>query len=136
MTTAFRSAGITSALIAMGLLLPQLAPAIDLLVYNNNNNGPGSLRQAVTDNNGLSGGNTIIFSNTVTGTITLTTGELAIGTNLTIIGPGPDVLTISGNNASRVFNISGGTVAISGLTVANGISPYPQNGGGIFAAGA
>src|SRR5688572_11353325 len=108
--------------------------AIDLLVYNNNNTGPGSLRQAINDNNALGGGNTIIFSNTVTGTITLTSGELVISTNATILGPGPQVLTVSGNNASRVFNITGGTAAISGLTIANG-GVTNNSGGGIANTG-
>jgi hypothetical protein len=104
------------------------AGAIELVVRNNNNSGPGSLRQAIIDNNGLGGGNVIIFSNIVTGTITLTTGELGINTNVTIVGPGPQTLTVSGNNNSRVFNVSGGTAVISGLTIANGRADY---GGGV-----
>ncbi len=108
--------------------------AADLLVYNNNNSGAGSLRQAIADNNGLGGGNTIVFSNVVTGTITLFS-ELVISTNVTILGPGPNLLAISGNNNSRVFQISGNnTVAnISGLTITNGFAYY---GGGIWNLGA
>ena len=49
--------------------------AINLLVYNANNSGAGSLRQAILDNGNLGGGNTIIFSNVVAGTITLTSGQ-------------------------------------------------------------
>ena len=52
------------------LLLSARARAIDLLVYNNNS-GPGSLQQAVNDNNALGGGNTItfwpVFTNNVPG---------------------------------------------------------------------
>ncbi|MBL8208757.1 MAG: hypothetical protein JNM09_31295, partial [Blastocatellia bacterium] len=87
-----------------------------LTVTNLNDSGAGSLRQAITD---AVAGDTITFS--ITGTITLAS-ELAINKNLTIQGPGVNALTISGNSASRVFNISAGNynVAISNLTIANG----------------
>ena len=51
----------------------------------------------------------------------LTGGELVINKNLDIEGPGANKLTVSGNHASRVFDIGGGvTVTIAGLTIANG----------------
>ena len=54
-------------------------------------------------------------------TITLTGGVLNIDKNLTINGPGAHLLTVSGNNATRVMNINSGlTVALSGLTISNG----------------
>ena len=37
--------------------------------------------------------------------------------NLNIAGPGAALLAISGNHASQVFFISGGTVSIDGLTL-------------------
>jgi hypothetical protein len=95
--------------------------------------GPGSLRQAILD---TPAGGTVDFDPALTGTITLTTGELAIDHSLTIDGPGADVITVSGNHASRVFNIiaSAASVAISGLAIADG---RPQaNGGGIYNSGA
>src|SRR4051812_23886530 len=59
-------------------------------------------------------GDTINFS--VAGIITLTNGELAVLRNLTILGPAGGI-TISGNNASRVFNMNVGTTnSIFGLT--------------------
>jgi parallel beta-helix repeat protein len=73
-------------------------------------------------------GDTIDFS--VTGTITLSSNQLEILGNsrhLTINGPGPAQLTISGNGASRVFFV-GATVALSGMTIANGLAT-PQFGG-------
>ena len=102
--------------------------------------GFGSLRQAIADAN-PAGGDTINFS--VTGTITLTSGELFIGKDLTISGPGAASLAISGDfpiggdpiytSTSRVFAIgSGTTVAISSLTIQNGTGNY---GGGINNAG-
>src|SRR5262249_332844 len=78
-------------------------------------------------------GDTIDFA--VTGTITLTSGELFISKNLTIQGPGAGQLKISGNHASRVFNISSGfAVALNGLTIANGGHPLDP-GGGIYNLG-
>ena len=38
------------------------------------------------------------------GLIALTGGELVITTNATIVGPGPEILAVSGNNASRMIN--------------------------------
>jgi len=97
--------------------------ASTLLVYNNNDNGAGSLRQAIVDNHVLGGGNTIVFSNVVSGTITLTSGELLIGDNVTILGPGPSVLTVDGNypnTTNSVFHINTNSVVlIAGLTITN-----------------
>ena len=57
----------------------------------------------------------------VSGTIPLSLGQLNIGTNVKIIGPNATgSITVDGNTASRVFNITAGTVSISGLTIANG----------------
>jgi len=53
-------------------------------VTNLADNGPGTLRQLIAD---ASPGDTIDFA--VTGTITLTSGELVIHTNLTIERPAP-----------------------------------------------
>jgi hypothetical protein len=94
--------------------------------------GPGSLRDAIAT---TPGGGTVDFQTGLSGTITLTTGELAISKNLAIEGPGADVITVSGNKASRVFNLANFTVAISGLTIADGQSPNGRNGGGIYNAG-
>ena len=86
-----------------------------ITVTSVNDSGPGSLRQAISD---AASGETIDFS--VVGTITLTSGELQIAKNLTISGPGPTNLTVSGHNASRVFSLNNVTTAISGLTIVNG----------------
>jgi hypothetical protein len=118
--------------------LPAFAGTIT--VSNTSDSGSGSLRQAIADANSA-GGDTINFS--VTGTITLTSGELFVGKDLTISGPGASILAISGNfpiggdpiftSTPRVFAIdSGTTVAISGLTIQNGTANY---GGGIHNGG-
>src|SRR5687767_3657672 len=78
------------------------------IVTTNSDPGPGSLRQAMADAN-AAGGGTVLFSN-VTGTITLAGGELVFTNNLTIVGPGPTNLAISGYFSgaqfSRVFRIN------------------------------
>ena len=67
----------------------------------------------------------------MTGAITLTGGELYIGKNLNITGPGAAQLGISGNHAIRVFDIaSGATVSLSGLTIENGLAPTTGFSGG------
>jgi predicted outer membrane repeat protein len=69
-------------------------------------------------------------------TITLTGGELDITDSLIINGPGQSALTISGNNASRVFNVASGiVVGMANLTIANGESSFYFDGGGIYNAG-
>ena len=98
-------------------------------VMNLNDSGDGSLRQAILD---TPAGGTVDFDPGLSGTIALTSGELAITKGLTIAGPGPDVLTVSGSHASRVFSIAPNlTVALSGLTIADGRSPTDR-GGGIY----
>jgi hypothetical protein len=105
------------------------------IVLNLNDNGPGSLRQAILDSNAIPGADTIMFAEGLHGTIPLTSGELPITASITINGPGADQLAISGNHASRVFDISGGvTVTIAGLTITDGLAAQtgaPGQGGAI-----
>jgi hypothetical protein len=114
--------------------------AAELVVTTLNDSGPGSLRQAIAD---AATGDTITFA--VNGTITLTSGPLAVNTkNLEIAGPGEKGLTISANHSSRVFVIGSPTgtqydtnVTLAGMTIGNGLadgsSPVGQGiGGGIL----
>lgn len=72
---------------------------------------------------------TINFS--VTGAITLNSGELLVDKSVTISGPGANNLAVDANHASRVFHIEPGkTVTISGLTIRNGHDGIV--GGGIY----
>src|SRR5215813_5219225 len=89
--------------------------ATTITVTNTNDSGPGSLRQALaTANNG----DTINFA--VSGTITLTSGELDVTKNVTIAGPGANRLAIDGNQGTLVFGLPPQiTVTISGLTIKN-----------------
>ena len=97
-------------------------------VINIADSGAGSLRQAIVDANGNSGSDIIQFDSGVNGTITLTTGELAITGAVDLQGPGSSIVTVSGNNSSRVFYVSA-NATISGLTISGGNSDY---GGGIY----
>ena len=102
-------------------------------VLNLADNGTGSLRQAILNANANPGADTIAFGAKVQGTISLTGGQLSITADLSIVGPGADRLTVSGNNASRVFDVSNSaTVTITDLTVANGATFGGLGGGGIF----
>src|SRR6266516_1058737 len=69
--------------------------------------------------NAAASGDTIDLTG-LTGTITLTNGQLFVAANLTINGPGASKLAISGDKSSRVFDIGGGAiVTISGVTIEN-----------------
>jgi predicted outer membrane repeat protein len=111
------------------LSLPAVPAHADVItVTNTNDSGPGSLRQALSI---VNDGDTIDFA--VTGTITLTTGELPVNDSITISGPGAANLAVNGNLMSRVFHIgSGKTVIISDLTIANGFIAFGDSGGGIY----
>jgi predicted outer membrane repeat protein len=93
-------------------------------VTNTNDSGTGSLRQAIIN---AASGDTINFAPGVTGTITLSS-EISTYKDLAINGPGAGSLTISGNNAVRVFFIAA-AVTIRDLTIANG---YADSGGAIW----
>ena len=100
-------------------------------VMNSFDSGAGSLRQAIIDSNSILGGDIVRFDSGVTGTITLTSGEIAITDSVDIQGPGSSVVTVSGNNLSRVFYVSA-DATIGGLTISGGNSSV---GGGINNAG-
>jgi hypothetical protein len=95
------------------------------MVTNTDDMGTGSLRAAITQAN-LNPGSDIIDMTGVSGTITLTSGELDITDPVTINGPGAGTLVVSGNNTSRIFGIDDGaagtsmSVTISGLTLTGG----------------
>jgi len=85
-----------------------------------------SLREAIAAANSAPTDDVINFEPAVFGvpqTITLGGSELIIGsgTNLTINGPGPNLLTISGNDQSRVVFVGESSVAsINGLKITRG----------------
>ena len=102
----------------------------DPVVTSNSNSGPGTLRQAVID---ACAGSVITFSACASSPILLSTGQININKNLTIAGPGANLMTVQNTAApsstSRVFIIpSGVTVSISGITVTGG---HTAGGGGV-----
>src|SRR5512143_1596746 len=102
-STSPRSRTLAVMVCCWGIVLGTIQPAQAATnhVTNLNDSGPGSLRQAIAD---APPGGTIDFA--VTGTITLTSGQLVITNNLTINGPGRTNLTISGNHTSRVLLVT------------------------------
>ena len=97
--------------------------------------GDCTLREAVAAANAGPGVNTILFDPSVTGTIVLALGQLEISDDLVITGPGSAALTVSGDNVSRVFDITSGQVEIAGLTIADGNDDGYSGGGGILIHG-
>ena len=118
------------------LALANLGHAATNTVTSLADSGAGSLRQVIASS---ASEDSILFG--VTGTITLTSGELLIDKGLTITGPGTSSLAINGAKASRIFNIqSNVTALISSLTVTNGQAPNTgispgEPGGGIYNSG-
>src|SRR5262245_11206839 len=103
------------------------------LVENLADGGNGSLRQAVLDANALLGADEVRFAEGLQGTIALGGVPLSITDHLTIEGPGAELVAVSGEDASRVFEIGAGVAAVlDGLTITRGRA---DNGGGIFNAG-
>jgi hypothetical protein len=116
---------------ALICLTMSTARTATIAVINTNDSGPGSLRTALAS---ATNGDTIDASS-VTGTITLTSGELLITKSATVFGPGPQFLRISGNGASRVFHVSqSNIVSISGLIITNGLATgeFFAGGGGVY----
>jgi hypothetical protein len=105
-------------------------------VTNLLDSGPGSLRQAIID---TPASGTVDFQPGLTGTITLTSGELDLHQSITIQGHGAAALAVSGNNASRVFEVFGGaTVTLADLSIthgqvsATGPATVSALGGGVY----
>jgi hypothetical protein len=95
---------------------------------NLNDHGPGSQRDAIAS---ASEGDTVDFQTGLTGTIHLTSGPLMIDSKITITGLGASVITVSGDNAQQVLNITASSsVTISDLTIAEGDAV--GGGGGIL----
>ena len=92
--------------------------------------GSCSLRDALAAD---ADGDTIVFAPGLSGTITLTQGDLEINSVIDLTGPGRDLLTIDAAGSSRVFYVSASApVTIEGLTITGGSD---VNGGGIYDEG-
>jgi len=89
----------------------------EIIVTNTNDNGVGTLRQAILD---VCEEGTITFNLDLPATITLTSGELMVNKPLTIQGPGAHLLNINGNNSSRILNTNGRSVYLDKSVVVVG----------------
>jgi hypothetical protein len=132
-----------SSLIAITLLTLAAATQAATLTVNSAADAGGTcpgatctLRQAILD---AVSDDTINFAAGIT-TINLTSDELLIDKNLTISGPGANLLTVQRSSAAgipefRIFDVAyegvSFNVTISGLTITNGRAAGGSNGGGI-----
>jgi Concanavalin A-like lectin/glucanases superfamily len=108
------------------------AAFLNSVVTSTADNGPGSLRQTVT--NALPG-SAITFTNTLSGqTILLTSGQIEVSNNVTIDASAlPKGIAINGNASSHIFQVDASvTVVLDALTITNGSDPVDGNAGGIY----
>lgn len=106
-----------------------------LTVTNLNDSGAGSLRDILNQANSTAGVDSIVFQSGLSGTLTLTSGDLDITDSVTITGSG---ITISGGNTSGIFYLYNPTseldVTLTGLTLSGG-SNTSSSGGAILSKG-
>lgn len=103
---------------------------------------PGTLRWAIDQANNSAGADSIEFdSNSFSTPQTIILNGTAlpalsdVSGSTQIVGPGADLLTISGNHVSRVFEVAtGASATLQHVTVANGFAGE-QDGGAILTAG-
>ncbi|OYT68782.1 MAG: hypothetical protein CFK52_14415, partial [Chloracidobacterium sp. CP2_5A] len=109
--------------------------AANPVVTTTADSGGGSLRDAIAL---ACPGAVIAFSSSLTDfgatTITLTSGELLVNKSLTIQGPGRDLISISGNGASRVMSLTSGPVTLRSLTFRDGFLTGGADGAGLLVA--
>jgi CSLREA domain-containing protein len=124
--TFIASIGITLMLIGISQGQVQASHSLTVNTLADSNDGicdasDCTLRDAIAS---AESGAKIKFATGLTGTITFAMGEAEIVRDLTIKGPGVDVITLSGGHNNRVFSIAGdATVEISDLTIADGFDP-------------
>ena len=121
------------------------ATAATFTVTNTNDTGPGSLRQAVLDANAATSADTIVFDasfnepRTITLLTAIALSPTTAADNLTITGPGTNLLTITTSANISLFsngnvNAAGDTVSISGLTLTNARHGAINNSGDLIVA--
>lgn len=95
-----------------------------------------SLRDAL---DAAADGDVIEFASGLSGTITLTNGQLEVRDEVEIRGPGAATVTIDADGASRIFYVCSGSnpATISGLTMTDGIADdgaaiYEESCGGVI----
>ena len=122
----------------LGTVPAKAAPSFvcppSVTVANNADSGPGSLRQAITT---VCSGGTITFDNDYT--ITLAS-QLDIATKTITISGAGHTITLSGNNAVRIFHVGDevggeGNLTIDHLNIVNGASKVDECAGSAVACG-
>jgi fibronectin-binding autotransporter adhesin len=118
--------------------VPPVFPTSPFIVTSTADDGVGTLRWAVEWANLYATPSEIDFDlGSAPATITLTGGSLDLSNSLapiTINGPGAGLLTISGDDSDRVFDLEPNvTASLSGLTITGGSSTYL--GGGLYNLG-
>ena len=121
-------------LTALTLLLAPALRADTLTVTSNADSGAGTLRQAVLD--AAASGDTIVFAASLSGATIVLGSEIALAKSLAIDASSlPAGVTISGNNASRIFSVAGSQVALQSLTLTGGngaAANFNHDGGAIL----
>ncbi len=113
-------------------------PATFVVTNPADSGASGTLRWAVEQADAATTPSTINFNlGSTPQTITLTQGQLELSNtaySITIDGPGETQLDISGNDASRVFQVDSGVTAnLSNLTISDGSTA--EDGGGLYDLG-
>lgn len=88
--------------------------------------GSCSLRGAIA---AATSGDTVVIAPSINPVLTM--GEIPVGQSVTVQGQGARATTVSGNNASRIFNVTSGGLSASGLTLTGGSSTL---GGALYNA--
>ena len=133
----FITTGACWASVALALLLTPFAYADVFIVttLTDQDNGVGvggvSLRDAIT---AAQAGDEITFDGDLLlsppVTLPLSLGGLLLDKDLTITGPGANTLSISGENAQRIFTVFNATLDISDLTLSGGFAKGGEGGKG------
>jgi uncharacterized protein with beta-barrel porin domain len=130
-------------LLALGLS-PTPLMALSLTVFNLNDSGPHSLREAILQvNQSQETSNSISFDPTLGSHIlTLSSSLPLINNNVAISGPTHDPILIDGGNLFRAFSVESGNVSLSHFAIYNGTarggsgsSTGAGGGGGLGAGG-
>jgi len=111
-------------------LAPALCAGATWTVTSTGDSGAGTLRALLA---GAGSGDTINFAAALSGRdIILDSGVIVISNSVTIDASSlADGIGVGGNKSERVFHITAGTTAMTGLTIFNG-NAGANNGGGIL----